>query len=128
MLTISCNLSNTALRDRMVLWGQDGGQCTVVDPHDHMAAWEPPLPSIMRDDQTTHSKYKVWFLLNAQGFYTMVKEKNPKSNYSLSSLKWELSIDTLPSTLGSDFLKGLPDSTLGLSKCRTIRHPSKCKS
>ena len=38
----------------MVVWVQTVVSISVVHPHDYMADWELPLPSITREDNTTY--------------------------------------------------------------------------
>lgn len=62
---------------------------SVVDPGDHMAAWEPwLLPSVTREyhlhitslGKGPNSKWEVQFLLNVCPFHTILKlRKGPKS-------------------------------------------------
>ena len=58
---------------------------SVVDPRDHMADWEccpasseSIVPHITSPGKAQNSKFRVWFLLNAYRFCTIVKSKNHK--------------------------------------------------
>ena len=64
---------------------------SAVHPQDCVADQERlPLPSTMNKSQITYhctgegSKFKVWFLLNAHHFHTLIRSKNRKLGRALS--------------------------------------------